>query len=507
MLDFAHAFSILLGNQRANVLFAAQDSQTFIDSLGACLQTSLSEVQVTASQVTSELKGYPGRDSGGSTQTKIDEAPAADRILTDAKKKRAAVCADCMKDINFCLLQMGIMTNVRNVPSVFSVTAVSKEESTVSSGGQSSSSSSLLSLMQQVRDLLPMLVSEQRAGWDLANGLEEAQMHFPDALASLLIMLLFPLSRLCSSLHTRVAVSLTGDPLSVAASSLAPAELLVEAQRVHLGQAVIRITAQEQVSGDAMLHQTLQSYNRLSDLEESVVKALTSLALCNAADDKAVTEVWSKRVSSLCTKMEGEGNGEERDDTVQVEYCLMLPCHVTRDVPLHSQPCEETGEGAEGGEAVPLQVLVVDDCRMIQKVLGRFLKSKECVVTSAENGLVGFQKLAERCGDVPASDCCPEESQASSPAASTRCPTLRPFDVVFMDFLMPVMDGLQALRAIHTWRAQHPELEDLLRDLFVIGFSATAHSQEQDDAFGEPRRRSCYSRSVRCFFVCMYISE
>ena len=106
-------------------------------------------------------------------------------------------------------------------------------------------------------------------------------------------------------------------------------------------------------------------------------------------------------------------------------------------------------------EHPPLRVLVVDDCKMIQKVLGRFLKSQKCIVTSAENGLIGFEKLS-------------------------LCDTVIPYDVVFMDFLMPVMDGLESLKAYHSWQ-QDRECDKP----FVIGFSATAHSQEQDDAFGE----------------------
>jgi CheY-like chemotaxis protein len=423
MLDFAYALSNILEQRRADLLFKSMDSQTFINSLGGSLQSSVREVQGTTSQVAAEV-----RKCGVSI--------------------RQALRQDCLQDISLSLSQINMMTNHQSVK-------------VVPSDGGLDESSSLLAIVKETRDLLPMLVSDERSTWEMKPGLEEVQVHFPDVLASVLIALLFPLSRISSSLHTCVDYCIDDGSSDLPIHT----DQLVEDQRVRLGNARVHIISHEEVSDSASLQQALTSRTPLSELEQSVVKSLTAMSLYQA--EGGFQDVWRKHVTTLNQDSKGTESvtGDKvSTETVKVEYILTVPCKVVKELRVAIERSLSVTSPTNDEEAAqPLRVLVVDDCKMIQKVLGRFLKSQKCEVTTAENGLVGFELLKH---------CCEDNDTA-------------PFDVMFMDFLMPVMDGLQALREIHSWRGENPQLAERLQRLFIIGFSATAHSQEQDDAFGE----------------------
>ena len=419
MLDFAYALSSILEQRRADLLFKSMDSQTFINSLGGSLQSSVREVQGTTSQVAAEV-----RKCGVSI--------------------RQALRQDCLQDISLSLSQINMMTNHQSVK-------------VVPSDGGLDESSSLLAMVKETRDLLPMLVSDERSTWEMKPGLEEVQVHFPDVLASVLVALLFPLSRVSSSLHTCVDYCIDDGSSDLPIHT----DQLVEDQRVRLGNARVHITAHEEVLDSASLQQALASRMPLSELEQSVVKSLTAMSLYQSEDSSQ--NVWGKHVTTVSQDSKSTERDKASVETVKVEYILTIPCKVVKKLRIAIERSLSVLSPTKDEEtAQPLRVLVVDDCKMIQKVLGRFLKSQKCEVTTAENGLVGFELLKH---------CCEAETA--------------PFDVMFMDFLMPVMDGLEALREIHAWRVENPQLAERLQRLFIIGFSATAHSQEQDDAFGE----------------------
>jgi CheY-like chemotaxis protein len=105
--------------------------------------------------------------------------------------------------------------------------------------------------------------------------------------------------------------------------------------------------------------------------------------------------------------------------------------------------------------ASKLRILIVDDSPAIQKILGRWFQRNDCDVDSALNGQLGVQAI-----------------QSADP----------PFDIVFMDFLMPVMDGLEAVRTYYRWINQaSPEISEKFREMLIVGLSATANVGDQQE--------------------------
>lgn len=97
-----------------------------------------------------------------------------------------------------------------------------------------------------------------------------------------------------------------------------------------------------------------------------------------------------------------------------------------------------------------LKVLMIDDSVTVQKIMNVWLKKKQCEVTQALNGLIGLELL---------------QSQT--------------FDIVLLDFLMPVMDGLTCMQHYHKWRVEH----NVQITPWIIGLSATALEKDQELAF------------------------
>eukprot|EP01033_Poteriospumella_lacustris_P017195 gene17195-12300_t len=104
----------------------------------------------------------------------------------------------------------------------------------------------------------------------------------------------------------------------------------------------------------------------------------------------------------------------------------------------------------------PLRVLMVDDSLTVQKVMGIWLSKKNCVVTQALNGQVALDYMKETA-----------------------------FDIVFMDFLMPVMDGLTCMRLYNEFIQTAPAYQRPVGHdhQWIIGLSATAIAADQKQAF------------------------
>ncbi len=82
-------------------------------------------------------------------------------------------------------------------------------------------------------------------------------------------------------------------------------------------------------------------------------------------------------------------------------------------------PDDELQRAAQPGVTADLRVLVVEDNRVNQEVAVRMLRRLGCEVTVAENGAEGLAMA-----------------------------NAREYDIIFMDMQMPIMDGLEATRAI-----------------------------------------------------------
>jgi len=94
-----------------------------------------------------------------------------------------------------------------------------------------------------------------------------------------------------------------------------------------------------------------------------------------------------------------------------------------------------------------LHILLVEDSPTIAKITSLMLRKHGFKVTVAENGFAGFQKM------VAASDGTSEDH----------------FDVVLMDFQMPIMDGIEATRRFR----EYEQSKMLSTRQLIIGLSAT----------------------------------
>jgi two-component system response regulator PilR (NtrC family) len=91
-----------------------------------------------------------------------------------------------------------------------------------------------------------------------------------------------------------------------------------------------------------------------------------------------------------------------------------------------------------------LRVLVADDEETIRELMRFILNDQQCDVTMATNGREAARQVDEH-----------------------------PFDLVFMDIMMPVLNGVDAFREIHQ---RHPELPVVM----VSGFGKEAQNLRED---------------------------
>ncbi len=106
--------------------------------------------------------------------------------------------------------------------------------------------------------------------------------------------------------------------------------------------------------------------------------------------------------------------------------------------------------GPESGSDSGKRALVIDDSIVIRKSIGKALTNLGFQVTYASDGMQGLQAL-----------------QSAK------------FDVVFCDFLMPVLDGLDCIEQYRSWESKHrPDFHQK-----IVGLSA--HAGEEDISRGK----------------------
>jgi CheY-like chemotaxis protein len=91
------------------------------------------------------------------------------------------------------------------------------------------------------------------------------------------------------------------------------------------------------------------------------------------------------------------------------------------------------------------RVLLTDDAALNRLVVREFLANTGCSVDEAEDGAQALEKFRAA-----------------------------PYDVVLMDMRMPVMDGLESVRRIRVWEAEHQ-----LRPAVIVMLTASAFDSDR----------------------------
>ena len=105
---------------------------------------------------------------------------------------------------------------------------------------------------------------------------------------------------------------------------------------------------------------------------------------------------------------------------------------VSQTISVSSEKDEEEPEGRKR------EALIIDDSVTIRKSIDRALKNLGFEVSQAENGMIGLQCLKSKC-----------------------------YDLVFCDFLMPIMDGLDCVNQFRTWEKNHrPDFKQVSHFLY-----------------------------------------
>jgi CheY-like chemotaxis protein len=174
-------------------------------------------------------------------------------------------------------------------------------------------------------------------------------------------------------------------------------------------QALIRISGDDYIIDD----HDLQSLERIFAFDEPVLKV-----------DSKEGKLEHRNVLSICNRIIRNHRGSitlSREDSRQIMYTIRLP--ITTSAPLSEE--EELALSGRARRAyeniqdLDMDILVVDDEEYVRNTIYYFFDKKGCRVTLAEDGEFGL-KVAKQ----------------------------KPFDLIFMDYLMPKMGGIEAARKI-----------------------------------------------------------
>lgn len=141
---------------------------------------------------------------------------------------------------------------------------------------------------------------------------------------------------------------------------------------------------------------------------------------------------------------------------IQVESTAGQGSHFWLELPLDAaqsnRPVMPTAHTARSVAKIAegMRVLVAEDNLINQMVIRSLLEQRGATVTMADNGLLAFEQLKSQ-----------------------------PYDLMFMDCQMPVMDGFEATRQIRAWEAtQSGRLP-----IPIIALTANAMASDRDDCF------------------------
>ncbi len=165
-----------------------------------------------------------------------------------------------------------------------------------------------------------------------------------------------------------------------------------------------------------------QSIKRILSLNEPVLKM-----------DSEEGEIENKNVLSMCGRIMFNHRGSINLINVRDEYVYEIELPFIKVVePAKKEEegtkraTEELPEGAFTGESIynnleslDMDILVVDDEEFIRNTLYYFFEQRGCRVTLAEDGKYGLEMAKEK-----------------------------PYDIIFMDYLMPKMGGIESAKEI-----------------------------------------------------------
>ena len=159
---------------------------------------------------------------------------------------------------------------------------------------------------------------------------------------------------------------------------------------------------------------------KISDEEYKTIKRILAINEPILKMDSEEGEIENKNVLSMCNRIVFNHKG-----TMDIErkgekfvYSIKLP--------YVEEPKVEAREGTlapdmyvDSFENLDMDVLVVDDEEFVRNTLYYFFQQKGCRVTLAEDGKYGLEIAKQK-----------------------------PFDIIFMDYLMPKMGGVKAAKEI-----------------------------------------------------------
>jgi CheY-like chemotaxis protein len=159
----------------------------------------------------------------------------------------------------------------------------------------------------------------------------------------------------------------------------------------------------------------------LSDEEFESYKTIFSMELpiLQTADEEGKIDYRS--ILSVCNRIVRNHGGTlhmEKSKQGEVVYTITLPVLVEDIKVLQTEQAQEEGSVANIND-LDMDILVVDDEEYVRNTIYYFFDMKGCRVTVAEDGEFGF--------DIAKSN---------------------PFDLIFMDYLMPKMGGIESARKI-----------------------------------------------------------
>jgi CheY-like chemotaxis protein len=192
-----------------------------------------------------------------------------------------------------------------------------------------------------------------------------------------------------------------------------------------------------------------------AEIKEPAATANRAPALVSVSEESSQTSATAAAtVSAVVTHAVGATSDPKSSS--EPPLALTSPPPPAAALPVTASPSTLAPVAASAAPQRKLRVLIVDDSPAIQKILGKWLQRNDCEVISALNGQLGVEAL---------------QTSVTSP-----------FDLVFMDFLMPVMDGLEAVKTFRQWTAESSkEVAERYAQLLIIGLSATANVEEQQE--------------------------